>query len=318
MANIYFSIAKITSLKDCYAVKKIEVDYTISLSSSSDAFRFDIEDAILIYVGHYINAGYMPEKLEFDLIRYKTKINNDIYKIDLQKLIGRVRYRCKDIFIGKSLTKIFLSKSVDLETERRDKLDNPKELTELTKKIYVEKYSLLENEWLVVWKDVSFRLNAFFKKHPKPQKSNYFRSGIASLMFGKFKKELFYHDVSEHHRRLTWLCEKLSYEFNDLNLYFDAICPGVCGELISFNLDFDFSPSSLELIEERYPFPIYRKLNLIGGSCPECGSFQILFDDEYTSVARNYQAEIIYTIGKGIIQDYIAYLMSNELFKYSD
>ena len=56
------------------------------------------------------------------------------------------------------------------------------------------------------------------------------------------------------------------------------------------------------------------KLNLIKCACSECGSFQISFEDEYTSAFRNYEPETISFIGRKIIQDHIAYSIEKKLY----
>jgi hypothetical protein len=315
MAHVYFVVARISSLKNSYAVKKIEVNEEIYFPHK--IFDFDIEGAKLIYVGKYTKTHEMYEnKINFHLIKYRTKINKNVYKLDLTTLIGRVRYGCEDIFIDGSLTKGVLTKSSNIENIRRDKLSNPKEIINNSKvQKIIEKYNNLEDEWLNLWKNIKLRLDAFYLKHPKPLKSQYYRSGLSSLIFGKFRNDDYNYDSQEHFNRLKWLCNKLADEFNQLNLYFETDCPGDCGDSTSFNLDFDYeSYDSMEKLEDFFPFQVYKKLNLIKCACSECGSFQISFEDEYTSAFRNYEPEIISFIGRKIIQDHIAYSIENKLY----
>ena len=318
MANIYFSIAEITSLKNSYAVKKIEINR--KLRFPNEIFNFDIEDAKLIYVGEYNRSHevYQP-KIEFHLSRYKTKINKDIYKIDFIKLIGRIRYECQDVFIHSSISESIISKSSELECVRQDKFENPKELTEIEANYLIEKYNDLEDKWLEVWKDVYFRLEAFFNKHPKPQKVQYYRTGLSSMLFGNFRKEDFSYDSRQHYEKLKWVCEKLTDEFIDLNLSFMAECPNGCRELLPYELNFEYeSTESSECLENLFQFYIYKKLNFISCSCSECGSFKISFNDEYTSAFRNYQPEILNFVAKRILQDHIAHYIEKKLYSQVD
>jgi len=314
MAYTYFAVAKISLLKNSFAIKKIEVQE--ELRFPHERFNFDIEDAKLIYVGNFTKSHEMYEnKLNFHLIKYRTKINKDIYKLNLTALIGKVRYGCDDIFIDSSLTKSLLTKSSTEENLRRDKLKNPIEINSLEAQKFIHNYNNLEDEWLSFWKNIKLRLDAFYVKHPKPLKSQYYRSGLKSLIFGNFRNDDYNYDSREHYERLKWLCNKLADEFNQLNLYFNTDCPGGCGESTSFHLDFEYETyESMEILDNLFPFQVYKKLNSIECSCSECGSFKITFEDEYTSVFRNYQPETTGFIAKKIIQDHIAYSIEKKLY----
>jgi hypothetical protein len=315
MPSIYFVIAKIESMGDSFAIKKIESDKELKISDKKFYFN-NIEGSETIYIGSYQRSHETYEgKLEFHLKRYQTKINRSIYKIDLLEALGRIAYECDTLFFNKPVSENLILSAASNEEVRRKKLTQPIELTGIEKSKVNRKFQDIEESWLSYWKNSKTRLEAFYKKHPKPIKSQYSRSGLSSLIFGAFDKNTYDHDSYNHYQKLDWLCTKIAEESKELKIDFSIRCPGGCGKNTFFSINFGSeSINDLYYLDENFPHGIYKKLMDVSGTCSECGTFSIAYDDEYTCLFRSDIPEIVYYVVKKIIKDGISYSIEKMLY----
>lgn len=314
----YFVVSSIDHLEGHYAVKVIESDRELNIKNKK--FSFGIDGESLLYIGREVEFFHRYEKVSFFLSRYKTKINKNIYKVDLTVALGRVAYGCEILFISNTLKLDFLQNAVNLESLRINAFENPKELLGSARNAIEKKYDKLEDVWLSYWISVKERLIAFYRKHPKPLKKNYYRSGLWALIFGKFKQEEYESDRHSHFRKLDWVTTKIAENAKELDLSFTSKCPNCSGEKVDFHVDF---PSDVKdgyyYLDDNFPYGIYKKLNMISGACSECGSFKLTFTDEdYTCMFVNYFDEYIYYTIKKIVDYTFAKSIEKDLFGISE
>jgi len=316
MPNIYFAIAKLNGMEELFCVKKVEVDWNTTLSTSANEFNFDLDGAETIYVGRFKKSHEVGrEKINFHLLSYKSKLNELLYKINLEKLICRVAFDCDHLLIKDPLTNNLIGELLDKEQIRQDEFDNPKELVgDARKKIFSE-YEALEKDWLNFWKKSYNRIESFYKKNPKPQENNYVRKGLSSLVLGKFDAEEYKNDLSSHNSKLNWLCKQISEEFKELKIGFDVECPGECNRKIFFSVDFDHEgPDKFYSLSDDFDFGIYKKLFKLVGYCSDCISYKLTFStDDYTCIFHNYHPEIITLISR-ILKNSFAYEIEQKLY----
>jgi hypothetical protein len=118
---------------DSFAIKKIESDKELKISDKKFYFN-NIEGSETVYIGSYQRSHEIYEgKLEFHLKRYQTKINRSIYKIELFEALGRMAFECDTLFFSKPITEDLISIAVSNEKVRREKLNQPIELTGVEK-----------------------------------------------------------------------------------------------------------------------------------------------------------------------------------------
>ena len=310
--NNYYVISSIANIDNHYAIKLVESNEEIKINSKK--LSFDIDETKLIYVG--VESSYVNNysKIDFYLDRCKTKLNKQIYKIDLLGALGRIAYGNETLFLDESISKNTFDKAIELERIRLIKFENSTEISGAAKDKILKKYESIENAWLSYWKNSKVRLLAFYAKHPEPQEKDYHRSGLSSLLYGKFDKQKFEADGSSHYKKLDWLCTKIALESEDLKIDFSAQCPSDCGGKVNFLINFAFEESSMVYIDNSFPYGVYKKLSDVSGACSECGLFSLTFDDdEYTCIFRNYIPEIIHYVIKKIIKDSIAYSIEKQI-----
>jgi hypothetical protein len=311
--NKYYVISSVTNMDNHYAIKMIESSEELRVNSKK--FSFDIDESKLLYVGIENEELYHYNKIDFFLSKYKTKINKYVYKLELLSALGRVAYGNETLFLDESISKDIFNKSILLEKERLVKFDNSTELSGVPKDKILKKYESIEDSWLSYWKNSKVRLKAFYEKHPLPQKKNYYRSGLSSLIFGKFNEEAYDSDRGSQYKKFDWLCTKIAVEAEELKIDFSAKCPNDCGEKVFFGIDFEHEKDRMDYIDDDFPHGIYKRLYDVSGACSECGVFSITFDeDEYTCIFRNYFPEIIHYTIKGIIKNSIAYSIEKSLY----
>lgn len=312
MSSHYFVISEIKDLPHCFAIKEIEVDEELSIND--ERLKFDIEGSNTIYIGKDTHETNIQHRIRWSLADYRTKINPNLYKIELSIALGRIAYGCENLLIKPPITKAFLSAALKLENIRQQKLQNPVELEGKQKALIHKSYLNVEDSWLSYWKKSKERLIAFYKKYPEPIKENYAQSGINSLIWGKFNEDKFNKDRIDQHQRLDWLCKEIANESKDLSLGFTAECPGNCKRQIGFSIAFDRCNGDQFIANDsNFPYKIYKKLQNVTGSCPECGGFEITYSHDsnaYTCLCINYWPEFIAVIERIIKQ--IAYSIKAE------
>lgn len=323
--STYYAIASIQNMENHYAVKKIETSN--DLTKKSKEVRFSIDESNLIYLGVEVenlqvfhNVRY--EKLSFFLCQYKTKINKDVYKIDLIDLLGRIAYGNETIYLDESIDEKILTKSLEIEKNRLTKFHSFVELDGEKRRKVIKKFEKLEGEWLDYWVRAKDRLKAFYRKHPKPIKKNYFRSGLSALIFGKFRDDDYRREGVSHYHKLEWLCNKIAEDAESLGIDFVIKCPNGCDEKVTFFVDFEYQDdkSTLYYLDDGvFPHAIYKRLHLIHGACSECGEFRVTYSDtdddkNFTCLFTNTFPEYLYYRIKPIIQQNIAASIEKDLY----
>jgi len=309
----YFVISSVENLENHYAIKQIETNDNLNLNSKE--ILFDIDGVRLLYFGKEEELSHRFEKVDFFLKKFKSKLNKNIYKVDLMTALGRLAYGNKVIFLDKSITENELFKAVNIEKIRQEKFTSHTEITGNSRLKILKKYEAIEKKWLSYWKDSRTRLTAFYEKHPLPQEKNYLRSGLSSLLFGNFDKSTYDEDRSSQYKKFEWLCTKIAVEAEELPIDFSYECPQECGEKIDYLINFEHEKERMVYLDEDFPHGIYKRLYDIRGTCPECGFFLIPFpEDEYTCIFRNYVPEIIHYTIKGLIKNSIAYAIELKLY----
>lgn len=298
-SNSYYVLASIDGMIDNYAIK--EVKSNVDLEIDNKLFEFDIDKANILYIGKDKKVINSVARIEFSLNEYRTKINNDVYKIKLKDALSRLVYGCDTIFANAPITAKLLADAFVLGEERHHSFDSPAEITDITAKAKViSAFKLLESNWLSYWKNNYYRLLAFNNKYPPPLKKNYFRNGISAFVFGKFNESDYTSASINYHNKSRWLIDKLSEESKSLSMDFNSSCPNGCGRTIFYGVhvhsDYD---KNYYYIDDDFPFGVYKFIKNIEGSCPECGSFSINYDSDpnndenFTCVFDNRHPEIV-------------------------
>ena len=295
---IYFVIAELKELKDFYAVKKIETQSAIGIENT--IFNFPIDEAKNIYIGMWEITSHEEQKtkLDFYLKRYKSKINKDFYKIKLAKLLEVITYGCKTLLCTSPINSEMISNAQKKGREKRKRLEKFIELNGSDQKIIFEQFHFLENQWLKYWENTIKELLNHHKKNIYPYKKNYLGDGTYSLIFGRFNERKHYEDLYCYEEQIVNLCAKLAEITFNLRNFFDANCPGGCGEKILFDLDLQGDETKFLYKKYVSAFPIFSVIKGITGSCPECGTYGFIFpNEERTCVFPNYHESVYYNIG---------------------
>jgi hypothetical protein len=307
--NIYYVLASIDGMVDSYAIK--EVKTSDDLEVGSKLFEFDIDGAAVLYIGLDRRDINSVARIDFSLDEYRTKINKDVYKIKLEDALSRLVYGCDTLIVNPPLTKKMLETALVLGKKRHNSFDKPTEISDAKARERVTgAFKVLEGKWLSYWKQNYERLLAFNHKHPKPLKKNYFRTGLSALAFGNFNEADYVVDFKEYRNKSNWLINKLAEESQELMMDFKAPCPSGCGRTISFDVNFQTNhDTEYYYIDDDFPFGVYKLIESIEGSCPECGSFSInysqnpLDDENMTCVFNNRIPEYVFYTLKRKIED---------------
>lgn len=193
--------------------------------------------------------------------------------------------------------------------KRHDSFDKPTEIKDAdAKEKVIDAFNGVEGKWLSYWRQLYERLLAFNQKHPKPLKKNYVRSGLSALAFGKFNEADYVTEYKDYRNKANWLINRLAEESQLLAMDFSAPCPNNCGRTISFDVNVPTNPDTeYYYIDDNFPFGIYKLIESIEGSCPECGSFSITYskdtedDENMTCIFNNRIPEyVFYTLKRKI------------------
>ncbi len=323
--SIYFVIASLEGMQDFFAVKKVQSRSSIQFENNQlilqhhpekDSFSFNLDGASIIYIGLY-ERSHEGEfgKIEFHLQRYRTSINDSIYKIELIDLLGRIAYGCETILTYGLVDDDVISKSIAIEEGRQQQIKNPAPIHREDFPSVYDEYLKVESTWLDYWKSSKLRLQGFHAKHPKPMKEKYFRSGLSSVLFGKFNENQYNSDLYRHLKKLDWVYEKIEEDAKLLRIDFDSNCPAGCEGLVIFKIIFDdVGPSELFLTDE-FPHGVYKPLKSIYCTCPECGSFEMKAEDQYTCLFRNTSPDIVHSVMGVIIERSIGKSIEDQLYR---
>lgn len=307
MADKYiYVIASINEIKNHYAVKWLPENSELAnsdiqkLLEKYHKIQFSIDDTKIIYIGRrefeypFVRS---PEKVEFFLSSYKSKLNNDIYKIDLERLIGIVGYDSICLFFDLSVFPI-LEKSIKEESLRLKRWETSTEFTndDNLDDIY-NQFEKLEANWFDFYKEAEKIANDLEDKYPNPNKKDYIRSGVGSLVLGKFNKDKYETAYNNRVNSFRDLCYRLTKTALKGKRKFNADCPFKCGLKVEVGISISEGRYKLE---EFHPQYIYSKIDHLYGECSRCGRFHINFfpdsdNPRYTCIiSGNYDADQIY------------------------
>ncbi len=319
----YFVISTVENLDNHFAIKQVKTNEDLNVKSKE--ISFDLDGTKLIFLGREGEESHHYDRISFFLSKYKSKINKDIFKIDLSTALGIMAYGSHVTYLDKSISEIELFKAVNSEKVRISELNKVKELEGDKREKIIKSYRKVEKSWLDYWLSNKERLLAFYKKHPKPLKKNYLRSGISAFIFGALNEEQYKTDSHSHYKMLEWLCDKLAQEAEELKLEFVTICPNSCGEKVEFFIHYESEDSSKTFyyFDDNFPHGIYKKLHCVSGTCSVCGKLEINFGEEevqenFTCIFTNYFEEYIHYTIKPIINNSIAKSIEKDLYGSAD
>lgn len=306
MADKYlYVIASINDIKNHYAVKWLPYNSDIAntgIDKVIDQFHknLNIDDTNIIYIGirefeyPWVRS---PEEVEFFLSSYKSKLNDDIYKINLERLLGIIGYDSSCLIFDFSDT-LILKKSIKEESLRLKRWETSTELTkdDNLDAIY-NQFEKLEANWFDFYKEAEKIANDLDDKYPNPVKEDFIRSGLGSLMLGKFNKDKYETAYNDRVNNFRDLCYRLAKTALKGTRQFNADCPFKCGTKVQVRIN---APKGPYRLRELHPQYIYFEIDHLYGECSRCGRFHINFfpdsdNPSYTCIIpENYDSDQIY------------------------
>jgi hypothetical protein len=317
--NIYYVIASIDGMVDSYAIKEINTNDDLAVGNKN--FQFDIDGTSILYIGLDRRDINSVARISFSLVEYRTKINKDVYKIKLEDALSRLVYGCDTLVVNPPITAKMLDTALEAGKKRHDSFDKPSEINDANaKEKVIDAFNGVESKLLAYWKKSYERLLAFNQQNPKPLKKNYFRGGLSAIAFGKFNEAEYVAEYKNYRNKANWLINKIAEESQLLKMDFSASCPNSCGRTISFDINVPTNPDTeYYYVDDDFPFGIYKLINHIEGSCPECGSFSITYAENaednknLTCVFNNRIPEyVFYTLKRKI--EYINQHIEDKLY----
>jgi hypothetical protein len=287
--GFYSIIAKFDDLDNHYLVDVIQT----SKDPTAGALRkiVAMEGYTVVYV------GYDPyHKLDFELLnKFKSKLNDKFYRIDLPKVLGIVGYQNnKHLYVDNDDTNEQLRIGLGGEYARRERNRDWKKIPNDFLPTILTEYEKLEKTWVEYWTICQHTIEDFYKKYPKPKLSDY-ESNI--LFIKTSNEEKFRKAEYEHLLRYEHLARQLAVSSKTISNVFQCNCPGSCNKKVSFRVEGFMSGDEDWYAFEPIKIYCWKRIKHFISECADCGPYAFEWDNKnerhYTCVASSEFSEYI-------------------------